>query len=297
MANKYAIGIGLNLFDARAILLRDDGKTIVEAEKPRTHINANETIRVLLDLFEEILSKSKKYKDDIEGVGLALGGIVNSKKGIVHWPQKQDSSYVYISLPLRDYLEKKFGYRVAIENDANACALAEYVKNFSNHKDLIYMFSGVGCGMIINGTLYKGKDGGAGELFLNPKDPMASRLGDFSFLKQWPADLDIVKRAQELISLGRESSLLKKISSTGDLGLRDIFNESNKKDKVAREALKEAAFSLGVKMAFLVNLLNPEVLIIGGGLEEAGAFFQEECCDVIKHFTFSEMRKNLKISL
>ena len=297
MSNKYAIGIGLNLFDARAILLRDDGKVIVEAQVARTQIGANETIRVLLDLFEDILSKAKKYKEHIEGVGLALGGIVNSKKGIVNWPQKQDSSYIYISLPLKDYLEKKFGFPVTIENDANACAWAEHVRNFSNHKDLIYMFSGVGCGIVINNAIYRGKDGGAGELFLNPKATMESYLGDFSFLKQWPADLGIVKRAQELISLGRASTLIKKITPTGELLLKDIFNEAHKKDKVAREVLKEAAFSLGVKMAFLVNLLNPEVLVIGGGMEEAGEFFLEECNDVIKQFAFSEMRRNLKISL
>ncbi len=298
MKNKYSIGIGLNLFDARAIFINEEKKVLLEVEKPRKNISANETIQVLLELFEEITARAKHYKkEDIEGVGLALGGIVNTHKGIVYWPQKQYSSYSYISVPLKDYLEKKFGFPVLIENDANASAVAEHFCNFPKEKNIIYMFSGVGCGIVASGKLYKGKDGQAGELFLNAKERMQSQLGDFSFFKQWPADLGIVKSAKELVSLGKDSSLIKRITPTGELHLNDIFEESNKKDKVAREVLKEAALSLGVKIAFLVNLLNPEVVVIGGGFENAGEFFLEECINSVKTFSFNETRKGCKIVL
>ena len=294
MKAKYSLGIGLNLFDARALLMRQDGKIIAEVKKNRTNVSANETIEVLLDLFKSILLKSKKYKKDIKGVGLALGGIVNSKKGIVYWPQVPDS---YIALPLRDYLEKNFGFKVLIENDASACAWAEYESNFSRYKNIIYMFSGVGCGIIADGKLYKGRDGGAGELFLNSQKIMSHRLGDFSFLKHWPVDLGMIKRAKELISLGKDTVLVSKISPTGELSLQSIFEGAKKKDKVAREVIKEAMFSLGVKISFLINLLNPETVIIGGGLENGEEFLLEECIDSIKKFSFNEMRRGCKVYL
>lgn len=297
MKNKYSIGIGLNLFDARAILLRDDGKVIAQIEKKREQVSANETIEVLLELFEVIVSKAKQYKENISGVGLALGGIVDGTKGIVHWPQKQNSSYTYISVPLKDYLEKKFGFPVTLENDANACAWAEHVTNFPKCKNMLYMFSGVGCGIVIDGHIYRGKNGGAGELFLNHQKTMNCTLGDFSFLRQWPADLNMVKRAKELVSLGKDTALIKKITPTGDLALKDIFTEAGKKDRVAKEILKEAAVCLGAKIAFLVNLLNPEVVVVGGGIEGAGELFLEECADTVKNFSFSEMRNNLKVTL
>ncbi|MCF7907951.1 MAG: ROK family protein [Candidatus Omnitrophica bacterium] len=294
MSKKYSLGIGLNLFDARAVLLNDEGKVLAKVIKNRSTVNANETLATLLELFEGILAKSKRYKSSIEGVGLALGGIVNSKKGIVYWPQPPDS---YVAVPLGDYLRKKFGLSVYIENDANACAWAEYQANFSKYKNIVYLFSGVGCGVIANGNIYKGRDGAAGELFLNPKAVMSSYLGDFSFLKAWPADLDIVKRAKTAISLGQETSLVKKISSSGELFLESIFEEANKKDKLARDLIKEAARTLGVKAAFLINLLNPEAVVIGGGLESAGEFFLEECINSVKKFSFNEMRKGCKITL
>ncbi len=294
MKDKYSLGIGLNLFDAQAILMKEDGKVVVQIKRDRKNINANETIKVLLELFEEILAKAKKYKDNIKGVGLALGGIVNSKKGVVYWPQDNAS---YIALPLRDFLEKKFGFPIFIENDTSACAWAEYTINFPKCRNILYMFSGVGCGIITEGNLYKGRDGGAGELFLNPQKVMSSRLGDFSFFKQWPIDLGMIKRTKELISLGKDTSLVKKISPTGELALGAILESAKKKDKVAREVVKEGAFSLGAKIALLINLFNPDSIIIGGGLEMGGDFFLEECINSIKKFAFNEMRKNCKISL
>jgi len=290
---QYAIGIGLNLFNARAILLRNDGKVMAEIKKDRRIINANETIATLLELFEEILAKSKHYSNDIRGAGCAVGGIVNNKTGIVYWPQ-HDS---YIALPLGEQLAKKYDMEVSIINDANACAWAEYTVNYAKSKHLIYMFSGVGCGIIADGKLYTGRDGGAGELFLDSQPAMTSHLGDFSIFKPWPVDLDIVKRTKELLSLGKETMLVKKISSTGELSLDSIFEAVKKKDRVAREVIREAAFALGVKIAMLINVLNPEGVIIGGGLENAGDVFLEECVNAVKRFAFNEMRKNCKISL
>jgi glucokinase len=293
MKKSYAIGIGLNMLDARALLLSREGKVMAEIKKTRKNISANETIEVVLGLFEDIVAKTKKYSDHIEGVGLALGGIVNSKKGIVFWPQGNGS---YISIPLREHLEKKSGFSVTIANDASACAWAEHTLNYSKCNNLVYMFSGVGCGIIADGKLYSGKDGGAGELFLNPQLTMNSTLGDFSIFKPWPLDLNMVKRAKELISLGKNTSLVKKISSTGELQLKSIF-DAVKKDSVARSIIKEAAFSLGVKISILINLLNPEIVIIGGGLEDAGNVFLEDCLTCVKKFSFNEMRKSCRLSI
>ena len=292
---KYVIGIGLNLFDARGLVLNSEGKIILRTEKKRKFITANETIDVCLSLFEEIFKKTKRYRDNIIGAGLALGGVVNRKKGEVYWPQKQNDTYIYISVPFKKYLEEKFKLPIYIENDANASAWAEYKKNYKGYKNLIYMFSGVGCGIIINGSLYRGKQGAAGELFITPHKVMSSRLGDFSFLTQWPQDLGIIKRAKELISLGRNTSLLRRIDSAGNLSLEDVFKEAKNRDNVSCEVLKEAAFSLGVKISFLINLLNPEVVIVGGGFEEAGLSFLGKINQIVKEYTFSFSRKNLKI--
>ncbi len=291
---KCAVGIGFNLFESRAILLREDGKVLAEVQRdvPR---NVNDTIQSLLNLLADIFEKSSKYKSQISKIGIALGGIISHKKEVIFWPKGQ-GSYAHVRFPLKEHIEKQYGIPVVLENDANACAWAEHIINFTKNKHMIYMFSGVGAGIIIDGKLYHGKSGTAGELFLNADHKiMSSRLGDFSFLRQWPAGMEMTKRAKELISLGNDSSLLKKISSTGQLNLKDILHEAVKKDKIAREVVREGAFALGVKVAFLINLLDPEVVIIGGGMEEGGDIFLEDCLVAIKMFSLSESRTNCKI--
>ena len=297
MRKEYTLGVGLNLFDARAILLEEKDKIVAQIDRKRKNTTANDTIQVILELCEGIISKANRFKDRISSIGLALGGIVDVKKGTVYWPQRIDSNYVYIGIPLKKYLEDKFKLPVVIENDANACVWAEYLRNFPKNNNIIYLFSGVGCGLLINGSVLRGKNGAAGEVFINQSRVMTSYLGDFSFLKPWPLDLGVVKRAKELIALGKNTSLIKNISPTGTLKIEDIFRAARNKDRLSKDALKEAAFSLGIKLSLLINLFNPEVVIIGGGFEEAGDLFLDELNRAVKEFSFSETRKNLKIVL
>jgi glucokinase len=294
---KYYIGAGLNLFDGRALLVRRDGKIMMEVKNCAGAANVNDTIKILLELIGEIAAKTSKHKEAVAGIGVALGGIVNSPKGVVYWPQKKADSCVYAAMPLGGYLEKKFGFPVTICNDASACAWAEHTCVFPKSKNLIYLFSGLGAGIVADGRLYAGKTGKAGELFITPQKAMSSTLGDFSFLKPWPADLNMVSRAKQMISLGEDSGLLNKITSTGELKTKDIFDELKKKDKVARKVVREAAFALGVKAAFLVNLLNPETLVLGGGLEDAPEAFFEDFCAAVKGFSFSETVSDAKIAV
>jgi len=267
---------------------------LAEVQREGAH-NANDTIKLLMELVSDILEKAGSHRKEIKKAGIALGGIVSHKKEVVFWPQGQ-GAYAHVTFPLKEHLEKTFNISVTLENDANACVWAEHIINFSKNKNIVYMFSGVGAGLIIDGRLYRGKNGTAGELFLNADNKaMSTRLGEFSFLRQWPAGLEMTKRAKELMSLGKESALLKKISPTGKLNLKDILHEAVKKDKLAREVVREGAFALGVKAAFLINLLDPEVMIIGGGMEEGGDVFLEDCLAAIKTFSLSETRANCKV--
>lgn len=290
---KYFIGVGINLFDARAILLDENNKIITHIQENRSQEGINEILKLILELCEKIIKKVKRYKNDIAAVGIAAGGIVNHHKGVVYWPIRKSLYYSYVSIPLKDYVEKKFSLPVSLENDANAAVYAEYKINFPKKENIVYMFSGVGCGLILNSEIYRGRDGAAGELFINPQEPMRSLLGDASFLRQWQYDLGITSYIKEEISSGKSSLLLKKISSLGEIKLYDIFSAANRNDKLALVAVRKAAFTLGVKISFLVNLLNPEVVIIGGGLEEAGDIFLNECLKAVNKFSFNEMAKKL----
>lgn len=289
---KYAIGISLNFLEGWGILLKEDGEIVQEINIRRKKYTVNESIELLIELSGKIIEKSSQYKDDILGVGFAVGGIVDYHKGIVYWPQQQDSTYVYVAVHLDKYFKSEIKYPIVIENDANAAAWAEYKTNYSSYNNIIYMLSGVGCGLILDKKLYRGRDGSAGELFIVPHKMKSTYFGDFSFLYQWPIDLGLTKRIKEGLSTSRLSSLVKKRHYYSSREVKDIFKEI-KKDHYIGEIIKEAGFTLGIKISFLVNLFNPEVVIIGGGLEKWGERLLEGVKSGIKKFTLYENKKKL----
>jgi len=204
---------------------------------------------------------------------------VNKKDGSIHWPQKMDHYYTYASvdLPLKSMIEREFDLPTLIENDATSAAFGEYWLGMeTNIKNLIYMFSGVGSGLVINGSIYRGMQGYAGEVSIynyKEQDAFNCEAGNPCFLKRWEMDLGIVDDVKVQLSKDKEkmTRFLKLTSSRMDnIDLKSVFIANRAKDSVAQAALSTAAGRLGIKIAYLVNLLNPEMVVIGGGLEEAG---------------------------
>jgi glucokinase len=139
---------------------------------------------------------------------------------------------------------------------------------------------------MLDGELYTGSDGCAGELFINcPNKQETSYLGDYSFFKPWPYDLGLIGRTKRAVS--KEDA--RKVES-----LEDVFAFSKKEATVA-ELVQEAAQALGLKIALLTNLFNPQVVIIGGGLEKGGFDFIERVSQSVRSHAFDEMTKNLKV--
>jgi glucokinase len=164
------------------------------------------------------------------------------------------------------------------------------------------MFSGVGSGLILNGQLYTGSRGCAGEISIyNYKEDQLFNcaLGNQCFLKRWEADLGIAEDVRRMLS--KDNDLAKNFFSLtatnpDNLDLKSVFIASKAKDSVACSALDRAAKRLGIKIAYLVNLLNPDAVVIGGGLEEAGEEFLAKVTLTIKEWAFREATEELKVT-
>jgi len=285
----YTLGIGINLFNSVGVIIDLEGRVVYKYKKDKPVSSPNEIIEAVVSLGEELLNLSGRIRGKIKGIGLGIGGIVDSKNGIIRWPQKDNhnSFYSYISMPIKSYLEDKFGLPVFIGNDANLACFAEYWLSLEpEFKNVLYMFSGVGCGIMVNGELYTGSDGCAGELFINtsPEDK-ESYLGSYSLFRQWPYDLGLIDKVRNAVSSEKRLEI-----NT----LEDVFFMS-KKDMKIKSLVYEAASALGVKIALLTNIFNPQAVIIGGGLEKGGFDFIENIYRKVKRYAFDEMTKNLKI--
>ena len=301
----FAIGVGLNLMNMVGLLIDTKGNIILKTQVKRPESSVKEIVEVLFEIIREIIRRSKKYLQNVKGIGVGMAGIINREDGSIHWPERLNNhnyTYASINLPLKDLVEKEFGLPTVIGNDATAACFGEqWLDLESGVKNVIYMVSGVGCGIMINGEIYPGAKGCAGEISIHnyKQDHLFNcSLGNPCFLKRWEIDLGIVREARSRMSINpQEGSRLAALvnNKLEEIDLRSIFMAAQEGDKVARESLDIAAKRMGIKIAYLVNLLNPEVVVIGGGFEEAGEEFLVKVSQTVKEWAFREMTEGLKI--
>jgi len=300
----YAIGVGLNLMNMVGLLVDLKGNIITKTQIARPQASVKEVSECLLDIVREILRRSKGYVEHIKGIGVGIAGLINKKDGSIRWPQKMDHYYAYASvdLPLRGLMEKEFNLPTLIENDATSACFGEHWFDLKeNYKNVLYMFSGVGCGMIINGELYRGAQGYAGEVSVynyKEQDSFNCSTGLPCFVKRWDLDLGIVADVKKVLLADQQKAqefLGTSASSIELLDLKNIFNAARLRNPVALVALERAAKRLGIKIAFLVNLLNPQVVVIGGGFEECPEGFLNTVRSTVSDWAFRESTSDLKI--
>jgi len=301
----YIIGVGLNLMNMVGILVDLKGNIVIKTQIARPKPSVKDVTECVLEIIREILRRSKEYTDNIKGIGIGIAGLVNKKTGSIHWPQKMDHYYSYASvdLPLKGLIEKEFNLAALIENDATAACFGEHWLDLRReYKNVIYMFSGVGCGIMINGEIYTGSSGYAGEVAVynfKEQDLFSCAEGNDCFIKRWELDLGIVNDLKKLLGQNKEAAqdfFKLTSSSVENVDLKSVFIANRAKNPLAQAALEMGAKRLGIKIASLVNLLNPQVVIIGGGMEEAGDVFLNKVTSTVKEWAFRETTEGLEIA-
>jgi len=300
----FTIGVGLNLMNMVGLLVDLKGNIVTKTQISRPKASVKEITESLLEIIREILRRSKEYASNIKGIGVGIAGLVNKKDGSIHWPQKMDHYYTYASvdLPLKELIEKEFNFPALIENDATAACFGEHWLDLERGlKNVIYMFSGVGCGIMVNGEVYTGTDGYAGEVSIynfKEQDLFNCAPARGCFLKRWEMDLGIIDDVKEILARNIEAAakFFKLTSSNiNNVDLKSVFIAARSKDPVAVSALEAAAKRMGIKIAYLVNLFNPQVVVIGGGLEDAGEDFLNQVKTTVRDWAFREVTKDLRI--
>jgi len=300
----YIIGVGLNLMNMVGLLIDFKGNIITKTQVSRPKPSVREITECVLEIVREILRRSKEYTPAIKGIGVGIAGLVNKRDGSIHWPQKMDHYYAYASvdMPFKNLVEREFNLPTLIENDATSACFGEHWLDLKReYKNILYMFSGVGCGIMVNGEIYNGTDGFAGEVSVynyKEQDAFKCEVGKDCFLKRWEIDLGIIDDTKSLLSQDQEAAekFFKLTSSNiNNVDLKSVFIAARAKDPIATKALDLAARRLGIKIASLVNLFNPQIVIIGGGFEEAGDEFLNKTILTVKDWAFREVTENLKI--
>ncbi|OIO34774.1 MAG: hypothetical protein AUJ70_00320 [Candidatus Omnitrophica bacterium CG1_02_40_15] len=303
-ASGYAIGLDIGHMDASGanmvgLVTNLAGNVINKIKKFRPKENINKLIDASLDVIEELLNKKEIQKDKVKGVGIGIGGVIDDNFGTVRDMTKNGMRVNYTAIENR--IEQKFGFPAFVGNDATFAAFGEKMHALPmNVEDVIYMYSDVGSGIIIKGSMYCGATGSAGELRINYPPPNGEYLQfskNISFLLSTGLDLGLVNQAKKLIKEEDvQSSIIEFCSNNLDnLVTENIIEAAKSGDTLAIELLEDASVNLGIRVAYLVNLFNPEIVIIGGGIEKAGNLFLEPLRRTIRKWAFEEPANVVKI--
>ncbi len=296
----YIIGVGLTALNIVGILVDPKMQVVCEVKKDRPADNSEAIIGKLVETVEEVIAKSKIDPEKIKGLGIGIPGVIDVEGQTIRWLGAMGLSMVSISgVSLKDIFEKEFDIPTLVEHDAACAVFGERWFGFESEiKDMIYMYTGVGCGLIINGQIYRGSNGSAGEVGIfntAVPDPEARRRESLA-LGTWELDLGIGHYAREEMKKATKSRIFELAGNDpGKINLNLVIEASKAGDKLANELLENAGSQLGKKIAFLVNLLNPEVVVIGGGVEQAGSIFMDSAKRTVHSWAREENIRNLKI--
>jgi glucokinase len=229
--------------------------------------------RVIHEMCEGIQRLSEKYKGtgELLGVGIGVLGIIDMQTGTV---RKSANFPGWEDYPVRPEIERRLGKRVVLENDANFAALGEQWLGAARgvpNAAVITLGTGIGGGIVLDGKIWHGTNGMAGEfghVTLEPGGPKCG-CGNRGCAEQFASASAIVRMAREAIAGGEAPELAKAASSNAALGAESIYVLAMQGDENARRIFRSVGRYLGILLAGLVNVLNLDMFVIGGGVSSA----------------------------
>jgi len=220
--------------------------------------------------FKQILEKRNLRLAELSAVGLSVPGPVVTETGMVMAPPIMPG---WDRFPIRDSLEKSWNVPVTLNNDADLGALGEWAFGAGRgEKNIVFIKvgSGIGAGLIINQQIFGGTTGSAGEighLTVDENGPLCT-CGNHGCLEAFASGRAIEIQAKELARSGKRTLLSDPNLKT--ITVRDVANAAQRGDLAAQEILRRSGTYIGIAIAGLINLINPSVVIIGGGVAEVG---------------------------
>jgi len=293
------IGIDVGPVNMVAVITDLTNTVVGKTKRPRPNGPMSEVITSSIEMVYEIMEKSKVDKNKIKGVGLGVSGVIDSIAGTIRDtdPTRGRTTGSYSSV--KSLVQKEFNIPTFVGNDATVAAFGEKRLGLEQEiDDMLYVYSDVGCGIIIKGEIYCGAGGSAGEMQLtadNPELPLQDKAP--SYLRPWGVDLGITQEARKILSKEKTDSKIMDLAGDDlDNITPDIIIEAAKgKDKIATEIIENAGANLGIRIAYLVNLFNPEVVVIGGGIEQAGELLLGPVRKSVRSLAFEEPANTVKI--
>lgn len=302
LQDKWIVGVDLGGTTTKLAFLTTSGDILQKWEIPTDNSDEGRNITGnIAKAISEKLASLGENKNRLIGIGMGAPGPVDYENGVIlnvvnlGWKE---------NYPLKEQLEVTTALPAAIENDANCAALGEMWKGAGGGaKDLVCVTlgTGVGGGVIIGGNIVQGSNGAAGEIghitaVSNGGAPC--NCGKTGCLETVASATGIVRLAtKEILKGDLKGELAEKQAANGKITAKDVFDSARNGDQMAVKVLDEVTFHLGLVLANIGNTLNPQKIVIGGGVSKAGDFLLNSVKQQFNQFAFSSVKESTELAL
>ncbi len=270
-AAPFVLALDVGGTKLAAGVVASDGAVLSHLRTPsRVEEGPERMIARHLDLGREAVRVAGVPWDAVRAVGIACGGPLDPMAGIIQSPLSLPG---WDDIPLVAIVERALGRPAVVENDATACALAEFrfgIGRERGARHLVYLTisTGVGGGLVLDGRLYRGAAGNAGELGHLTIDYLGRRCacGRRGCLEAYASGTNIALRAREALATGQPSSL----ASLPVVRAEDVAAAAAQGDALASAIWDETTAMLGSAIANILDVFNPDLVVLGGGVTRAG---------------------------
>ena len=297
-ATFYIVSIEVEKFRTRAAILDNNNNYITTIGTLIKGISKDQSaVPELLTFIDALITAAKIDKTKLVGIGISMPGLVNAEAGVNYTYLKSDDK----EKTLQEVLEDKFGYPVFLQNDVKCAAIAESKHGLARGISdalVVLMDWGVGLGIIMDGKMRKGSRGFSGEIGHIPliDEGALCYCGKKGCLETVASGIALARMAKEGIKSGQHS-LLNELSDheIDKIEPHLVIDAANRGDQYAISILSIVGSNLGKGIATLVQLFNPEVIILGGKMAEAKQYITIPIIQSINTYSMTEIRENTQI--
>ncbi len=295
---KRYIGIDLGGTNIAGGIADENGKILLSDSVPTKKERPTEQIMEdIAGLVNRLIERAGMDSADVSGIGVGCPGMVDSKNGIVTYcvnvPMK--------NVKLGEYIEKRTHIPVKLENDANAAALGEYRVNGKGAKSyiLITLGTGIGAGAVLDGRIYGGFNGAgmeAGHMTLVHKGIKCS-CGKLGCWEKYGSVTALVEQTKRAMEKHPESLMHAAAKRYGKVSGRTAFEAAKKGDAAAAEVVGQYAKYVADGVTSLINLFQPEILAIGGGISKEGDYLLKPIVEFVRKNEYNRFPPKTKIEI
>jgi glucokinase len=298
MATKYIVGLDMGGTNVRCAAVSSAGKVLLLIRGPARATSAASEVA------ENIVTQVRALQDEARrrgmgsprAIGVAVPGPLNVYTGTV---MAAPHVAAWRAFPLRDHLEASLGRRVVVDNDANAWALGEFWRGAAQgyrNVVLLTLGTGVGGGLIVDGKLVHGRSGMAAELghVMVQPDGIPCDCGAHGCLESYASASGIERMLVRGIG-SRRKFPARYLDLEGNFSVRGLTRAARLGDRVAIKIFEDSGHYLGIALASFINIFNPDLVVIGGGVAGALPFMRRVMTAEVRDRAFTVMSRETRI--